>query len=333
MGRSDTVNRLAAYKAKLGSIRRATEKHPNFRTDEKEMTAMMNESHWGDIEQQERIHAIDILGSEGEEAMTRYVAQSFVRKVHFLYERSERSPSEQGSELTRVLSNLLTFRKGYVQRVVLDVRKLRSGEKEIESLAGGRKQAIKSLSGLMIMGSVASWMYMALTGDDREPYRPDQIIGDFSLGGLATGMQEQVGDLTRDMMSAATGDNQALGRVINGISRAGDSFIPFYDEVIHVIEGITDYKAIDKAVLRQIRSKLDDRYKAKPMGYYKQGRTALERAQHIVFGTERREMREVFREEYLSLGRKSKRNLLIKINTYNMKHPQNRISWSTVSRR
>jgi hypothetical protein len=333
MGRTDRANRLWAYTTRLVKVRRSIENHPNYKTDEKEMIAMMAESKWGDVEQAERVHAIDKLATEGEDAMVREIAGSFVKKVHFLYGRSERSPAEQGSELTRILSNLFTFRKGYVQRIVLDVRKLRSGQKEVESLVSGRKQALKSLSGVMIMGAFASWIYTTLTGDEREPYRPDKIIGDLSLGGLATGMQEQVGDLTRDMMSAATGDSAALGRVINGIARANDSFIPFYNEVLHAIEGLTGYRNVDKAVLRQIRSALDDRYKAKSMGFYKQGRTALERAQHIVFGTESESMREKFRKEYKE--RKDNRESLIplrkKFNEYN-RGKEEKISWTSITK-
>jgi len=100
-------------------------------------------------------------------------------------------------------------------------------------------------------------------------------------------MQEQIGDFTADTMSAITGDKAALGRAINGITRAGDSFIPFYNEAMYVIEGFSDYKDVDKAVLRQLRSAMDDRYKAKPMGYYKKQRDLIEAGQHIVFGTDK----------------------------------------------
>jgi len=290
MGRSDTVNRLAAFKMKTAAVRAAIKKHPGYKTDSGELTAMMKESQWGDIEPMERRHALDVLAREGEEAMVHYVADATVKKVHFLYERAERSPSEQGNELSRVASNLLTFRKGYVQRAVLDARKLRSGEKMIEKPVGGRKQAVKSITGMTVMGAIASWFYMQFTGDKRMPYAPHMIIGDLSLGGLATGMQEQIGDFTGDVMRAVTGDKVALGRAINGITRAGDSFVPFYNEVIFAIEGLTDYRDIDKATLRQIRSAIDSRYKAKPMGYYKKKRDAIESAQHIIFGTEQEEI-------------------------------------------
>lgn len=287
MGRSDTTNRMAAFRMKLGAVKTAIKKHPEYKTNPAELNAVIKESGWGSIEAMERKHALELLARKGEDAMIRYVASAVVKKVHYLYERFQRSPAEQGTELARVVSNLLTFRKGYVQRAVLDIRKLRKSEKEIEAPIGGRKEAIKSISGTLIMGAIASWFYTKLTGDERMPYAPLKIITDLSLGGLATGMQEQIGDFTADTMSAITGDKAALGRAINGITRAGDSFIPFYNEAMYVIEGFSDYKDVDKAVLRQLRSAMDDRYKAKPMGYYKKQRDLIEAGQHIVFGTDK----------------------------------------------
>jgi len=286
MGRTDTANRLIAFKMKLESVRNAIKKHPKYKTDPKELTAMMKKSKWGDLQPMERLHALNLLATKGEDAMVRSVAHAVTKKVHFLYERSERSPAEQGTELSRVASNLLTFRKGYVQRAVLDFKKILSGQKAIEKPIAGRRRAVKSISGMIIMGAIAGWIYQKITGDKRAPYSPVSIIGDLSLGGLATGMQEQIGTFTTDAINAVTGDKEALGRVINNITKAGDSFIPFYNDVMNAIEGFTDYKGIDRAVLRQIRSALDDRYNAKPLGYYEKNRDAIEAAQHILFGTE-----------------------------------------------
>lgn len=287
MGRSDTINRLAAFRMKLGAFEKILKKYStNIETDSSKLSAMMKETKFGDLEPMQRLHALKILAKEGKKSMALYWTKAYVEKVHFLYERFERAPAEQGREISRILSNLLTFRKGYVQRIILDARKLRRSQKIIENLVEGRKQVVKSLIGLAIMGIIASWLYQKLTGDDREPYHPDKIIGDISVGGLATGMQEQIGDLTRDMLGAATGDKNALGRTINGITRAADGFLPFYDEAINAIEGLSGYVNVDKALLRQIRNELDKRYKAKPMEYYKREREAFDAAQHIIFGTE-----------------------------------------------
>ena len=303
MGRSDTVNRLAAFKMKLGAIRHTIKNHPDYKTNSDALKAMMKESDWGAIEPMERMHALELLARKGEDAMIRYVANATVKKVHFLYERFLRSPAEQGTELARVVSNLLTFRKGYVQRAVLDSRKLRKSEKRIEAPIGGRKAAIKSTVNTLIMGGVASWFYTKLTGDERAPYAPHQIVADLSLGGLATGMQEQIGDLTTDGMSAIMGDADALGRFLNSVTRASDSLVPFYNEVIFVLEGFSGYKDIDKAALRQIRNAMDSRYNAKPIGYYKKQRDLVEAGQHMIFGTDKK------KEKVVSTKKKSLKSL------------------------
>lgn len=292
MGRTDTINRLAAFRAKLTGVKNAIEKYPNIRTNQSEMEAFLKEIKISDIEPVQRLHVARVLATKGKDAMAREIAKSYTEKIHFLYERFERSPSEQGTELSKILSNLFTFRKGYVQRIVLDARKLRANQALMESEVEGRKQAVKSLVGVAVMGTVASWIYMKLTGDVRDPYRPDKIIGDLSLGGLATGMQEQIGDFTRHAMEAATGDKDSLSFLINDIAKAGDNFIPFYNDVINIIEGLTDFKGIDKMALRKLREAVDKRYKARPPMYYDARRTTIEAAQHALFGTEpEREMK------------------------------------------
>lgn len=289
MGRTDTVNRLVAFRAKLGNVRRALKENPDYKTDVQAMRDLQKDIGFSDIEPMERVHALKVLATEGEGAFSRYMAKAITQKVHFLYERAQRSPAEQGNELSRLFSNLLTFRKGYAQRLILDVGKLTPSQKEIEAeIEGGRGRTVaRSIIGMMVASAFASYIYMQLTGDERAPYAPHRILGDLSLGGLAVGAQEQVGNFTRDAMLAATGDADALSRTVINITRSADMFIPFYDEVINALEGMTDYQNIDKAVLRQLRSELDDRYKARPIGWYNAERNAIESGQHFLFGTEK----------------------------------------------
>ena len=61
--------------------------------------------------------------------------------------------------------------------------------------------------------------------------------------------------------------------------------IPFYRNTIDAIESVLGYENIDRAVLRQIRSKFDSRYKAKGMNYYQVERNAVEAFQHGMFGS------------------------------------------------
>lgn len=289
MGRTDTINRMLAFRAKLGNVRRALKDNAGYKTDSNAMADLQRDVGFSDIEPMERVHALKTLAIDGENTFARYVARAITQKVHFLYERIQRSPAEQGNELSRILSNLLTFRKGYAQRLILDVRKLAKSQKDIENeIEGGRGRTFgRSIIGMFVLSAIASYVYQQVTGDDREPYGPHQILGDLSLGGLATGAQQQVGDFTRNAILAVTGDKDALSKTVTNITRSADMFIPFYDEVINAVEGMTGYQNVDKAVLRQMREAIDNRINSKPLGFYKKERNLIESGQHVIFGTDK----------------------------------------------
>ena len=287
MGVSDEINRIACFKMKLEAVRKALRAYPKYKEDSEQLNSLMKKAGFADLTRRERIHALKIWAADDEDTMARYVAKQVTKKVHFLYERAERSPAEQGAEFERVLSNLLTFRKGYLQRLILDAKKLSKSERSVGKKIGGTRRSIRSIIGAVVGATFVGMLYQLLTGDKRNPYRADKILSDISLGGLATGMQEDIGQFTRHLVEAAEGNKASLGFVINEITTTSDNFLPFYDEIIDAVEGISGYGNIDRAVLRQVRSALDNRYKAKKLGTYKRDRGVAGGIQHAVFGTEK----------------------------------------------
>lgn len=287
MGRTDDLNRIVAFNSKLNSVKDAIRLYPDYATNPEHLRQLMIRAGFGDMEKMEVKHALEILATRGPEVMARYVAKAVTQKVHFLYERAQRSPAEQGDPLRIVLSNLLTFKKGYIQRQVLDAKKLFPSEMKIGSDIHSGRRSLRSIIGSIVLAAFVGSLYQKLTGDRRNPYRIDEIIKGLGIGGLATGTQDQINEFTRDLMSAAKGDRQALDRALVGLTRIGDTFVPFYDEIINILETYSDTYNLDKAVLRQIRGEFDRKYKPKKIKDYELRRSFSEKAQHALFGTDK----------------------------------------------
>lgn len=285
MGRTDDINRSVAFRMKLGSVRRAIKAFPNYKNDVNTFNKMMQKAGIGDLTLMETKHAIREFSLGGEDAFARYVAKASTQKVHFLYERAQREPMAQGNELSRILTNLLTFRKGYLQRLALDFQKF--GDKELTKTFGMRKRATRSIIGATVGAAFVGALYQVITGDKRNPYRADYIIQGLSLGGLATGAQEQIGEFGYMMHKAALGDERAKNKLPYLISRTADTFIPFFDDYINLMETLQDTQDYDQQIIDKARELIQKRYRARPKAYWREQRSLIEKGQHALFGTEK----------------------------------------------
>jgi len=270
---------------KLGAIRDALKKNPDYMKSTDSLNKLLKDTGISELTAMERKHALDKLITEGEDSFARYAAKGVVEKVHFLYTRFERGFAEQGNELSKVLSNLLVFRKGYIQRLALDISKLRPSQEELEAPTAGRRTATRSLFTATVIASIVGMLYKKLTGDKRNPYRPDSIVGGISLGGLATGSQEKLNEFSSAAMGAIMGDEKALGRLPSMITSSANMFLPFYDEIINSLETLSDTQNIDTKALRKIREMIDHEYKVRDTSYQKE-RDLIEKGQHLLFGTD-----------------------------------------------
>jgi hypothetical protein len=286
MGKSDYINRLVAFRARLNTIKDYFNNNPDFNKTTSNLKRMTTKVGLNELEPMERKRALETLVTDGKDEFARYVSKGLVQKVHFLYTRYERGPAEMGSELSKILSNLLTFKKGYAQRQLFDLRKLSPKQKTLEYTTGNRKRSVRAVISSTVISSLIGSMYMMLTGDKNNPYDPKNILGDVSLGGLATGVQEDIGIFSRNTLEAlTTGDKKAISQAINQLTTINDLYLPFYKNSIDAIESITGTKNTDKHALRQIRQAIDKRYKIVNPSIYKAERTLIQKLQHGIFGT------------------------------------------------
>lgn len=289
MGRTDTMNRLIAYTTKINVVRNALKKYPNATTDINQLRRMMKSAGMGSLTSMERKHAQEILAMDGKDAFARHVAKQTTAKYHYRYDRAERSPEEQGSFARRLLSNLFVFKKGALQRLSLDVKKLSKTEREIGKGTGSTAKAIRSLVQMTVVSTlIGKYLYQRLTNDRRNPYSPIEIMKSLNIGGLPLASQEMVGTIVGDFIGAVTGDEKAFARATATIPRASNMFIPLYDEIINTIEAVTDQKYIDRKALRRLRELVDKEYELRE-DYYKKERNIYEKLNHAILGTEKEE--------------------------------------------
>ena len=265
---SDIANRHWSFWAKTNQVDRAIKAET--------IKQMMTEAKFEDMKELEQRRALAILARDGKEAMSQYVGRVHVDDVHFLYERSQRSPAEMTS-LGKIVGNLMLFPRAYGEKLAHAANKMLKG-KTYEEQWRGLKTLFAVIGGGLIVGSI----YMKVTGRKRNPYNPLDILA-FRPGGLAWGSIEAATEIYANILSAAKGDSRALAALTIAIPRAADMFIPFYDYTLRAIEAATDQKNIDRRVLRQIRMMIDKEYKIRG-GAYKVNRTALEKWQYFLSG-------------------------------------------------
>lgn len=221
----------------------------------------------------------DIPIMTGDEAAILEQARLRTEKSHFRYKRRERAPVEQG-EIGRVFGSLMTFPRGYVQNMYDYFQKL---DPRIDVPFAERARVAKNVIMVVAGSIVANTLYGSITGKGREPYDPTEILS-WTFGGLAVGAVQQVTELWGDTFRAATGDEDALGRVIIQIPRTAEMFLPFYKQAIDITEAIIGKRYVDRLALRKIKEAFSEAYKVQ-RDYYEAPRTIIQMAQHILFGT------------------------------------------------
>jgi hypothetical protein len=266
---SDTKNRQWSFWAKINQVKRAQEN--------RSVAEILKDIKFTDLSLLEQKMALGILARDGQEAFARYVSRTHVDDIHFLYERSQRSPAEM-SPLGKVMGNLMLFPRAYTEKLVRQTGKLFDAKAQ----AAERLRALKVLFAVIAGGLATGTIYTLITGRKRNPYNPLQILA-YTPGGLAWGTVESASDVANAMLLAASGDAKALERAAVALPKAADMFIPFYDYTLRGIEAATDQKNIDRKAIRKIREMIDNEYKVRG-GAYKVKRNALEKWQYFLAG-------------------------------------------------
>ena len=311
-GYSDEINRYISF---FISINKAHRSLSNFAKDGN-LEKLINSSGANDLANIQRKEFLEILAQDkveieglgevsGRQAAEWYLAREITNNTHFLYERAQRAPIEMG--LTgRTVGSLLVFGRSVAQRMIIQANTLRAGSK---ATADQKIRAIKIIFGMIIFGLLAGEIYKDTTGKgtpvwkgedpaemasnllQRNPYNPMNIL-QWTPGGLAIGVTQDMANVCRLLFNAAQGDEYSMSELTTELPALGDSVIPFYGVTMNILETATGTKYIDRKAMREMRDKFDEDYEPNDE-YYLQKRGIIGQIQHALFGGEEPELSEI----------------------------------------
>ena len=288
IGRTDYVNRIAAYSAKIGTVRKAIAANPGYATDPDALAGLMRASGLGELTVTQRNRALEKLAHDGPDEYARYVAEAITRKVHFSYERYLKPPASQGSSLAKAMDNLLTFPRSRLQGVAHDLARLDPQERQAAGHTYHTGQALRALLAGVAGGYVADEIAQAVTGSRARPYATDEmILGNLNLGGLMYEGPDSLGSFAGDAYAAAQGDRAALKRATDALPQMKSYFLPFADTIVSMTEAAMGADQLDAYAARQLRGALDTNYTARGLAEYRVERSSPDTVRHFVFGTVR----------------------------------------------
>jgi len=290
---TDYTNRMESFNMRYNRTKEALEKYHEHKNFEK----LLSDSGIYDLSDMEQIKAIELLSMDtvppslinstvpltGEEAFARYLALGVTNNTHWLYERSQRPPSEQ-SPVGIVMGNLFVFPRSYAQRII------KLGQKLVDPDVSFKEKvyASKTIAGIIIMGMLMGEIFKRLTGKSYNAYHPLTILS-WSPGGLTIGVLQELSSVLYEMLRAIQGDEDALGRLTSILPRVATLQLPFYKHFIDAVEGLTDLKNVDRYALRKLREFIDAEYKTRDSAY-QADRDFPSMLQHILFGGEMRDL-------------------------------------------
>jgi len=236
--------------------------------------------------------------TDGGHAAISEIATEITNNVHFLYDRKQRAFIEMG-EMGQIFGSLLVFPRSLIQRTWKQLSVL---SPKSTAPPASKKRAMKVLLAMLLGSLAANYLFEKATGRKGAPYNPLNILR-WSPGGLALGSILDLTTVVGDIYLAATGDENAKGRLPAAITNAGDTFIPFYKLVIQSLESAVGKKQIDRLAYREVRAIIDrtlwemgfldkkeeDLYEPNE-SYYEAERSWEWRIKHALFGTEMEEM-------------------------------------------
>jgi hypothetical protein len=286
---SDKSNRAEAYYVRMNRVQRAIDRYDQ----DGDLAKLIRESGLSEFEPRQQAEALELLAMNrveydaegldavtGREAFARYNAQQLVNNVHFLYDRAQRAPAEQGSS-GKTLGNILVFGRSWGERFVLQGSKIKSGS---GATTAERVAAAQVISGMLIAGFLANATYKFMTGKDQDPYNPLNIFT-WAPGGLALGAVTDMSEAIYDMLAAATGNKEALSRLPSKISQTLDVALPLYKIAIQAIEAGFGRKNLDIQAFRSVLAMIDEEYEVRG-GAHVVDRNGWEAFQKIAFGGE-----------------------------------------------
>ena len=330
MGRTDTFNRIAAYKSHMTNIMGALSKYPNYKHSERDRRKFEKAARFYELApyQIRQAYELAIVAFDSEvnartdklkkdgikpteqqiaeikknandhadKVLARQVAWAITAKVHFNYMRALRDPASQGGDLGRLASNLLVFKKGYMQFLVLEAQKL----KYKDVYEGGNTKAVSHmafrLASLVLKIAVANFLFKKLTGDDeQEPYDPVSVLMYGTIGGLMVGSAIQynkflgsVGVVLANYMFFKERDmkQKNIHYMFEQARAMGKLALPFWKLMLQVYGAAAGMENVDKLWFRQLEHHMFPKLTKEPdlEDYYKR-RDFVEALQYGILGT------------------------------------------------
>jgi len=275
--RSDVANRHWGFWGKINQVRMAFD---DKNIDLKKKTEKAKFSDFSLLEQK---RALQILAKDGREAMEQYIAKVYVDDTHFLYERAQRSLAEMGP-YGKVFGNLMLFPRAYWEKLVKHSKKMTGKNVPFSE----RERAFKVISSIIIGGMLVSASYKKITGRQKSPYDPLELLA-YEPGGLMLSTVGTVSEVYINFIMATKGDEKALADLTTSLPALADMFIPFYNYTLRGLEAfIVDEdgkggKNIDRLALRKLRMLIDREYAIRG-GAYLLERNSLEKWQYFLGG-------------------------------------------------
>lgn len=250
---SDRTNRFNAFGAKLMEL------------DEiKEWTSevIKEESYFKGSTVQERKHALYLYHHQGLEAYKRYIAERQISNIHWMYDRAQRSPNEQGTK-GRMFGAMLTFPKSVLLTTVRGLKNI----KRYGFTKTGMKALWATLYSVWIGAEIANQIYGHASGDKKsKPYLFMRIFK-HSPGGILLGAaKDTIGNVLSSVFDFAYAETEkdkwaAYNKINQAITSAGDSMIPLWKMVIAGVESYFGGMNMDLMPMKEIRQLLDKDYK------------------------------------------------------------------------
>jgi hypothetical protein len=256
---TDQINRRVTWTESMKKMHEVLDGFDLMKISTAEFNKLMKKIDFAQLTNQEQYQAEQILLLEGKDAFIRFISLQYTYKIHFAYDRYARSYIEQKGEASRLLFNLLTFPKSYTQTLLQDVKKLTSKEEQQLGAGTGTKiSAVRSVLWRTTLGLlIANTIFQLITGKQRRPYDPFDLVLNYGMGGLALGIPDIVKSATTDMILLAITPEEdrsfsALEETAWNIRKIPRTFLPFFKETISAMEATLGKVYIDTTVIRQI---------------------------------------------------------------------------------
>lgn len=279
-GTSDNLPRMWSFLASLNKANRATNKY----LQDGNVAKWLKDSGAVHLRETERNHALSLYLAhpdrtfdmglaglreiKGSEMANLYVAHRIADITHFKYRRSSRGLMEMGVTGS-TLWNLIVFPRGYSQRLYFQAEKIRkvfSGDATWEEARSGFNDVMK----LTITSLLFSQLFYAVTGRERNPWNPLNILFGWQFGGLFVGIAQDVtkfvGNIATILNPVASDDDKdfAWGEIPMAMERIPETLVPIFRRAADVAEivvtEVTGKEVKMRHLAREMRGLLDKNY-------------------------------------------------------------------------